>query len=195
MPRRSSHAVILGALALIPLGIAGARIAQRIVVDPVTDAMPGSLLLAVQDFAGGESGCGPSRRRFSFGSKRPAAKAFLERNDPGDLPGARKIEHLYVVETGAESGWAYTSGDYQARAVPVFENGACQGIRFADVAPDSVYANLGLRTDDLIRRVDGREVDRPEQALEIYSKLLQERRVEVELERQGRPSLNVYKLD
>ena len=58
-----------------------------------------------------------------------------------------------------------------------------------------MYAHLGIRTDDVIRRVDGREVDSPEQALEIYSKLLQQRRVEVELERNGRPSLNVYKFD
>ena len=77
----------------------------------------------------------------------------------------------------------------------VFENGACQGVRFADVAPDSVYAHLGIRNEDLIRRVDGREIDNAEQALEIYSKLLQQRRVEVEMERHGRPALNVYKAD
>jgi len=63
------------------------------------------------------------------------------------------------------------------------------------VGPQSVYANLGIRTDDVIRRIDGREIDRPEEALEIYSKLLQQRRVEVEVERQGRPSLQVYKFD
>ena len=194
MPRYP-RAVILGALALIPLGIAGARIAQRIVVDPVTEAMPGSLLLAVQDFAGGEAGCGQARKSFFSASKRPAAKAYLDESNLGYQPGARKIEHLYVVETGAEAGWRYQNRNYQASAVPVFEHGACQGVRFADIAQDSVYAHLGIRTDDVIRRVDGREIDSPEQALEIYSKLLQQRRVEVEIERHGRPSLNVYELD
>ena len=181
MPRRHSLPVILGALALIPVGIIGATVALRIVVDPVREAMPGSFLRAVQDVVGsGDSGCGPSRRSFLSGSKRPAAEAFLERNDGAGIPGERKTEHLLVSE---------------AEAVPVFEHGACQGIRFSDVAPQSVYAHLGIRTDDVIRRVDGREVDSPEQALEIYSKLLQQRRVEVELERNGRPSLNVYKFD
>ena len=197
MPRRYPHAVILGALALITLGIVGARVAQRIIVDPVTEAMPGSLLRAVQDLAGGESGCGRSRRSFLFGgTKYRAAKAFLDRNAIGK-GGVRNIEHLYVVDEGAKSGWDREPRDhvYQASTVPVFENGACQGVRFANVAPDSVYAHLGIRTDDLIRRVDGHEIDSPEQALEIYSKLLQQRRVEVEVERHGRPALNVYEFD
>jgi hypothetical protein len=140
----------------------------------------------VEDVVGGEAGCA---------SNHPTAKAFLERVDVGDRPGARKLEHLYVIDSGAERRLGYGPGTYQASTMPVFENGACQGVRFSDVAPDSVYAHLGIRNDDLIRRVDGREIDTPEQALEIYSKLVQQRRVEVELERHGRPSLNVYKFD
>jgi hypothetical protein len=186
MPRRHSFAVILGALALIPLGIVGAQLAQRILVEPVTDAMPGSLARALEDVVGSKTGCA---------SNHPTAKAFLERNDVGDRPGTRHVEHLYVIDSGAERRLGYEPWEYQASTVPVFENGACQGVRFAEVAPDSVYAHLGIRNDDLIRRVDGREIDTPEQALEIYSKLLQQRRVEVELERHGRPSLNVYTAD
>jgi hypothetical protein len=178
--------VILGALALIPLGIAGARIAQRIIVEPMAQALPEFLVRAMEDVVGGESGCG---------SSHPTAKAFLERNDVGDVAGARKLEHLYVIDSRAERRLGYEPWKYQASTVTVFENGACQGARFADVAPDSVYAHLGIRTDDLIRRVDGQVIDTPEQALEIYSKLLHDRRVEVELERNGRPSLNVYKFD
>ena len=195
MPRRYSRAVILGALALIPLGIAVARIAQRVVVDPVTEAMPGSLLLAVQDFAGAEAGCASPRRSLLFWPKRPMAKAYLDRDEVSAPPGAPGIEHLVVVETDAQTSSGSEKRSYQASTVPVFEHGACQGIRFADVAPKSVYANLGIHTDDVIRRVDGREIDSPEQALEIYSKLLQQRRVEVEVERNGRPSLKVYKFD
>jgi len=191
MPRRYSRAVLLGALALIPLGIAVARVAQRVVVDPVTEAMPGSLLLAVQDFAGAEEGCASPRRSLLFWPKRPMAKAYLDRDEVS----ASGMEHLIVFEAGAEDHRGAEKRNYQASTVPVFEHGACQGIRFADVAPKSVYANLGIHTDDVIRRVDGREIDRPEQALEIYSKLLQQRRVEVEVERDGRPSLNVYKFD
>jgi len=192
MPRRYPRAVIFGALALIPLGIAVARIAQRVLLDPVTEAMPGSLLLAVQDFAGAEASCASPRRSLLFWPKRPMAKAYLERDAVLGVPG---MEHLIVFEAGEEADRGAEKRNYQASTVPVFEHGACQGIRFADVAPKSVYANLGIHTDDVIRRVDGREIDRPEQALEIYSKLLQQRRVEVEVERNGRPSLNVYKFD
>ena len=121
----------------------------------------------------------------------PKAKAFLETSDVADVPGARKIEHLFVMD----SKLGRAPGDYQASTVGVFQNGACQGARFAEVVPGSVYAQLGIRADDLIRRIDGEQVETPEKALEIYSKLLQQRRVEVELERRGRPSLEVYQID
>jgi len=185
MPRARSIPVILGALVVIPLGIVGARVARRIVVEPVTQAMPESLVRAVEDVIGGESGCA---------SNHPKAQAFLERSNVGARPGARQVEHL-AIDSVAEHRFVAGLGKYQATTAPVFENGACQGVRFADVAPDSVYAHLGIRNEDLIRRVDGREIDTPEQALEIYSKLLQQRRVEVEMERHGRPALNVYKAD
>jgi hypothetical protein len=185
MPRARSIPVILGALVLIPLGIVGARVARRIIVEPVTQAMPESLVRAVKDVVGGEAGCA---------SNHPKAQAFLEQSNVVARPGARQVEHL-AIDSGAERRSGPGLGQYQATTAPVFENGVCQGVRFADVAPDSVYAHLGIRNDDLIRRVDGREIDTPEQALEIYSKLLQQRRVEVELERYGRPTLNVYKAD
>jgi len=123
MPRRRSHAVILVALALIPLGIAVARVAQRVVVEPVTDAMPGSLLLAVQDFACVEADCASPSRSLLFWPKRPVAKAFLERDEVSAPPGARGIEHLVVVEAGAQTDAGLDKRTYQASTVPVFEHG------------------------------------------------------------------------
>jgi S1-C subfamily serine protease len=151
------------AFALVPASLLGARFAEPMVVER-TEALRAS---------------------------RPAAKAFLETSDVSDAPGARKVEHLFVIDSKLGRG----PGDYQASTVPVFQDGACQGARFAEVVPGSVYAHLGIRADDLIRRIDGEPVATPEQALEIYSKLLQQRRVEVEVERQGRPSLEVYQID
>src|SRR5256885_6915299 len=110
MPRRHFLAVIVGSLALVPLGIAGATIALRTIVDPVTEAMPGSLLAAVQDLAGGESGCGSRSSIFSGGTKHPAAKAFLDRNATGER-GRRNIEHLYI-DAAAESQRGRESPDH-----------------------------------------------------------------------------------
>jgi len=153
----------LFAFALVPASLLGARFAEPMVV----------------------------KRAEALRGSRPAAKAFLETSDVADVPGARKLEHLFVI--GSKLGRA--PGDYQASTVRVFQNGAIQGARFAEVVPGSVYAQLGIRADDLIRRIDGEQVETPEKALEIYSKLLQQRRVEVELERRGRPSLEVYQID
>ena len=155
------------AFALIPASVLGARFAEPIVVERA-EALRGA---------------------------GPTAKAFLEASEVVDTPGARRLEHLFVIDTALEKSLRPEPGDYQASTVSVFENGACQGVRFADVAPGSVYAHLGIRTDDLIRRIDGEPVADPEKALEIYSKLLQQRHVEVELERHGRPALEVFEID
>jgi PDZ domain len=160
---RMIRARSLFAFALVPASLLGARFAEPIVVE----------------------------RAEALHASRPAAKAFLETSDVSDVPGARRLEHLFVIA----SNLGRAPGEYQARTVSVFENGACQGARFAEVVPGSVYAHLGIRADDLIRRIDGEPVATAEKALEIYSKLLQQRRVEVEVERQGRPSLEVYRID
>jgi PDZ domain len=157
----------LFAFALVPASLLGARLAEPIVVE----------------------------RTEALRSAGPAAKAFLETSDVVDTPGARKLQHLFVIDGALERNLGRAPGEYQARTVPVFENGGCKGVRFTDVAPGSVYAHLGIRPDDLIRRIDGEPVAAPEKALEIYSKLLQQRRVEVEVERNGRPTLEVYQID
>jgi hypothetical protein len=153
--------------ALVPASLLGARLAEPIVLEG-TEALR---------------------------SAHPTAMAFLETHDVVDTPGARKLEHLFVIDSALERNLRPAPGDYQATTVPVFENGTCQGVRFADVVPDSVYAHLGIRTDDLIRRIDGEPVAAPEKALEIYSKLLQQRRVEVEFLRHGRPTVVEYQID
>src|SRR2546421_12829120 len=113
MPHARSIPVLFGALALIPLGIVAAQVARRIIVEPVTQAMPDSLVRAMEDVVGGESGCASSNHA--------TAKAFLERNEIGERAGARKVEHLYVIESDAGRRLGYEPWKYQASTVPVFE--------------------------------------------------------------------------
>lgn len=74
----------------------------------------------------------------------------------------------------------------QARVVPSFKNGKANGFKIFSIRPGSLYQKLGLQNGDVIRKINGYAIDSPEKALEIYSKLRESSRIEVELERRGK---------
>jgi hypothetical protein len=193
MTRARCFFAILGAIALLPAGFVAAKIAQTLVVDPVQKALPDTLASVFDQLFDGERRCPSVPRNFPFvRATYPVALAYL---DPTDWSGIQGIDHLLVIDSHAEQKPPPGHWKYQGSAVAVFDQGACQGVRFKEVAPGSAYARLGIEQGDLIRRIDGRRVDAPEKALEIYSRLLQRRFVEVDLERRGRLLSYVYRID
>ncbi len=82
----------------------------------------------------------------------------------------------------------------QARIVPAFKDGTADGFKLFSIRPDSVFAKIGLQNGDVVRRINGFELNSPERALELYSKLKDSGRVEVDLERNGSPVKKSYTL-
>jgi general secretion pathway protein C len=73
----------------------------------------------------------------------------------------------------------------QARIVPAFKDGQAQGFKLFSIRPDSIYSKIGVQNGDVIKRINGFELNSPEKALEVYSKLKEAGRIEIELERNG----------
>lgn len=73
----------------------------------------------------------------------------------------------------------------QARVIPNFKDGQANGFKIFSIRPGSIYQKLGLQNGDVIRKINGYAIDSPEKALEIYAKLKESSRIEVELERRG----------
>ena len=73
----------------------------------------------------------------------------------------------------------------KARIVPSFKNGVADGFKFFSIVPDSLYAKIGIQNGDVIRRINGYEMNTPDKALEIYQKLRDASRIEIEIERRG----------
>jgi hypothetical protein len=193
MTRARSVLAILGAVALFPVGFVAANIAETMVVDPVQKAIPDTLERVFDELLDGEWRCPSVPRNFPFvPATYPVALAYL---DSTDISGIQGIEHLLVIDSQAECRPPPSHWKYQGSAVAVFEQGACQGVRFKDAIPGSAYARLGIEPGDLIRRINGYRVDAPEKALEIYSRLLQKKFIEVDLERRGRLLSYVYRID
>jgi general secretion pathway protein C len=73
----------------------------------------------------------------------------------------------------------------KARIVPSFKNGVATGFKLFSIVPDSLYAKIGIQNGDVIRRINGYEMSSPDKALEIYQKLRDASRIEMEIERRG----------
>jgi general secretion pathway protein C len=65
----------------------------------------------------------------------------------------------------------------------------------ARIVPDSLYAKLGIQNGDVIRRINGYEMNSPDRALEVYQKVRDAVRIEIDLERRGEGLRNSYSIE
>lgn len=80
----------------------------------------------------------------------------------------------------------------QARIVPAFKDGVAQGFKLFSIRPDSIYTKIGIQNGDVIKRINGYDMNSPEKALEIYSKLKEASRIDIEVERNGSTVRKTY---
>jgi general secretion pathway protein C len=80
----------------------------------------------------------------------------------------------------------------QARIVPAFKDGQAQGFKLFSIRPDSLYTKIGIRNGDVIEKINGYELNSPEKALEIYTKLKEASRIDIEFERNGTKNRKTY---
>lgn len=80
----------------------------------------------------------------------------------------------------------------QARIVPAFKDGMAQGFKLFSIRPDSIYTKIGIQNGDVIKRINGLDMNSPEKALEIYSKLKDSARIDIEVERNGAAVRKTY---
>ncbi|WP_373045532.1 type II secretion system protein GspC [Vulgatibacter sp.] len=82
----------------------------------------------------------------------------------------------------------------QARIVPSFKNGTANGFKLFSIRPGSIYSKIGIQNGDVIRRINGYEINSPDKALEVYTKLKESSKIEIELERRGKPVTKSYSI-
>ena len=80
----------------------------------------------------------------------------------------------------------------QARLVPAFKDGNAEGFKLFSIRPDSLYSKIGIVNGDVVKRINGFDMNSPEKALEIYTKLKDATRIDVEIDRNGSPVRKTY---
>ncbi len=82
----------------------------------------------------------------------------------------------------------------QARIVPAFKDGVATGFKLFSIRPDSIYTKIGVQNGDVIRRINGFDLNSPEKALEVYTKLKEANRIDIEIERNGSVVRKTYNI-
>jgi len=82
----------------------------------------------------------------------------------------------------------------QARAIAAYKDGVAHGYRLQAIRPNSFYQKIGIQNGDVVTRINGFDINSPDKALELYTKLRESSRVEIELERNGNPLKKTYNI-
>jgi general secretion pathway protein C len=82
----------------------------------------------------------------------------------------------------------------QIRLRPRMVSGEADGFEILYVQDDSVFDSLGVHPGDVIRRVNGEQVNTPNKALELFDRLRSTPRVTLDIERRGRPVTLDYRI-
>lgn len=75
----------------------------------------------------------------------------------------------------------------QAKAIPHIENGQSTGFRVTEIQPGSVFQDLGLEREDVIRAVNGSPVRSVDDAIKAYGNLKTAKSFRLDLLRRGQP--------
>ena len=82
----------------------------------------------------------------------------------------------------------------QIRIVPNFVEGKPDGFRLSSIKRGSLFDRLGLRSGDVVRRINGVLLDNPQKALEVYGELESGQTVTLDITRRGREQAFTYEL-
>ena len=82
----------------------------------------------------------------------------------------------------------------QARILPYRVNGATKGFRLSSVHRSGVFALIGLRSGDILLKVNDYPIDSPEKGIQLLSGLKGESSIELDILRGGKPTKLNYEI-
>ena len=105
-------------------------------------------------------------------------------------------EHTYEVQRGTVDSLLNNMSALSraARIVPELKDGRAAGFRLFSVRPDGPFAKIGLQNGDVISSINGLEMNSPDQALMVYTKLKSASHLSVGLERNGQKITKDYNI-
>jgi len=115
---------------------------------------------------------------------------------PGEIHVTRLGESLFSLDEATVSQLTGNINQYMTnvRLIPYFEGNRSAGYRIAAIRPGSAFEQLGFRGGDVIQQVNSVELSTPDKIFTIFQNLKDEKRVTVNILRQGKKSSIQYEI-
>jgi general secretion pathway protein C len=126
----------------------------------------------------------------------PQAAGTSPSQTPGDIRVERLADNRFSID---EAGVAQLSGNFsqfmtQVRMVPYFEGNTAAGYRLAAIRPGTTFERLGFQGGDILQQVNGLDLSSPEKIYAIFQNLKDEKKVSVNILRQGQKNTLTYEI-
>jgi general secretion pathway protein C len=114
----------------------------------------------------------------------------------GEIRVERLGDNRYSID---EAGVAQLTGNInqfmtQVRLIPFFEGNKSDGYRIAAIRPGTTFEHLGFQGGDVLQQLNGLDVSSPEKLYTIFQNLKDEKKVSVNILRQGQKSTLTYEI-
>lgn len=114
----------------------------------------------------------------------------------GDIRVERLADNRFSID---EAGVAQLTSNInqfmtQVRLIPFFEGNKSAGYRIAAIRPGTTFERLGFQGGDVLQQVNGLDVSSPEKLYTIFQNLKDEKKVSVNILRQGQKSTLTYEI-
>jgi len=83
----------------------------------------------------------------------------------------------------------------QVKVRPHFKDGKPDGLLLSHVQPNSIFKDMGLQNGDIVKGVNGKEIQSVDDALKFYDNLKSSTSVELQIERSGDPLSINYQIE
>lgn len=126
--------------------------------------------------------------------KKPSPVRYAASEDTGNEHGVRKVsESEYMIDEGEVENALNNINQLmtQIRVVPNFQDGEANGFKVFAIKPKSIFAQIGLKNGDVIKKVNDQDITTPDKAFQAFQELRNEKNLNVEILRRGQQkSLN-----
>ena len=154
-----------------PVGLGGIR-------GPLLRGLPAAMRRKLQRLRGGAAAAGDDDN--SDDSDDNSSKIELKKLGPGKF----EVSRAEVQQTMENPAQFFS----QMRALPHFVNGQTDGFSISQVAPGSVFEQLGLQNGDLLTSIDGQPVTNPMQAMGLIQAVKTASAIDLTVNRGGTPT-------
>ena len=114
----------------------------------------------------------------------------------GDIRVERLGDNRFSIDEAGVTQLTANINQYmtQVRLIPFFEGNKSSGYRIAAIRPGTTFEQLGFQGGDVLQQVNGLDVSSPEKLYTIFQNLKDEKKVSVNILRQGQKNTLTYEI-